>query len=426
MVHKKTAWKLVLVLTIGIFLLFLTTQEAAKAFTFVTGGGNYAENTTVASISLAGKNQKEAEKILADNIEEWRDETAVTLSASGKRIVLDTEEVTFDVKETLEEAVQGSDNGLVVVLSDRFFDPLEEEMDSELRDSLSEKMLRDVVKEDAASLPEDSLEYDAYHFLDQENEELYESIGSQTMNVPAEVDMERMRKLFDHTEMENGETFSMLDLLFEEGVYDEQALNMAATAIYGASLKAGFDVEERHISQRRPAFAEIGMEAGVNLKDKQDLKLYNPYSHDYILNWEETSSGFEVSWTGYPTGSDYQIYVRSAGTVPPKAIVEYSTLLEPGQVEVVQQGKDGESAEIWREDRASLNGDEELLTEDYYPPVPGVEVHSSFVVQNELEEEAQVDSEVVKHPSLDGTKASNPVGPGEVDVWENVQEWEKK
>ncbi|GEN51912.1 VanW family protein [Halobacillus faecis] len=363
-----------LVVAVGMSM-FLFTIGSSAAIQYVTTGKHLPENTVIASVNVSEKSRGEAVQLLSEKVQNWKDNHSIVVKVDGKELTVDTEMIQFDVASTVEQAMNTTIRDIQVTIDESYLKDLKSYMDVSLAAEFSEGQFIETLKRDAAQMVDSPLEYVAYDFVKGNAASLYESIGGQMVVIPQEASMERAVQLFDGEEFEDGTVFSFNRLLNRDGIYDEVSLDVLASGIYGASVKAGMIIQERHISHRLPEYSEIGMEANVDLKQGQDLKVYNPFSGDYQLSVSVEGGNLEVQWVGYPTTSDFHVQLLDREEISPKTIIQYSSLVNDETFNLLQEGEDGQVVSVYRIDRSLSDGAEEFISEDYYPPVARVEEH---------------------------------------------------
>ncbi|WP_394217934.1 VanW family protein [Halobacillus trueperi] len=365
-----------LVVAVGMSM-FLFTVGSSAAIQYVTTGKHLPEDTVIASVNVSEKSREEAVQLLSEKAQEWKDNHSIVVKMDGKELTVDAEMIQFDVESTVEQAMDATIRDLQVAVNESYVTDLKTYMNDSLAKEFSQEQFIETVKRDAAQLLDSSLDYVAYDFVKGNTASLYESIGDQTVVVPKKTSMVRVVKLFDGEELEDGAVFSFNRLLNSDGVYDEVSLDVLASAIYGASVEAGMIIQERHISHRLPEYVEIGLEANVDLNQGQDLKVYNPFTGDYHLSVNVEGGNVDVQWIGYPTTSDFHVQLLNREEISPKTIIQYSSLVNRGTFNLLQEGEKGEVVSVYRIDRSVSDGVQEFISEDYYPPVARVEEHPS-------------------------------------------------
>lgn len=425
-----------LVVAVGMSM-FLFTMGSSAAIQYVTTGERLPENTVIASVNVSKKSKEEAVQLLDEKVQHWKDNQSIVVKMDGKELTVDPEMLQFNVVETVEQAIQTTNRDLQITIDESYVSDMKSHMNDSLASEFSQEQFIETVKRDAAQLGDSRLEYLAYDFVKGDTASLYESIGEQTLAVPQETSMDRAVKLFEGKELEDGAVFSFNHWLNNDGVYDEVSLDVLASAIYGASVNAGMIIQERHISHRLPEYAEPGMEANVDLNQDRDLKVFNPFSGDYQLSVSVEAGNVKVQWMGYPTASDYHVQVLEREEISPKTIIQYSSLVQRGTFNLLQEGENGELVSVYRVDRSLSEEVKEFISEDYYPPVARVEEHPPG-----MEEGLGDDPDSVKEESSSHSKngkndtdkddserdAKNPesLQKNEDGIWEVVPEDESK
>lgn len=364
-----------LIVAVGMSM-FLFTMGSSATIQYVTTGQHILpENTVIASVNVSDTSQEEAVRLLTEGVEAWKQSQSVTVKLDDKQLEISPDLFVFHIEETIDEALRSEVSDLKISIEESYIAEMESHMSDSLSEEFSTQQFIKAVKRDAAQLTESPLEYVAYDFVDRQSESLYVTIGEQTADIPEETEMDRAVDIFDSQPVQNGDTFSFTSNLKEDGVYDEVSLDVLASAIYGASLKAGLIIQERHISHRLPEYAEIGLEANVDVKQQQDLKVYNPFSGVYQLAIKVEDSQVRAQWIGYPTTSDFHVQLLDKEKILPKTTIQYSTLVNGPSYNLLQEGEAGEVVSVYRTDRSQADGIQEFVSEDYYPPVSRVEEH---------------------------------------------------
>ncbi|MGR9049190.1 hypothetical protein ACQ4XT_11225 [Halobacillus faecis] len=417
-----------LVVAVGMSM-FLFTIGSSAAIQFVTTGKHLPENTVIASVNVSEKSREEAVQLLSEKVQDWKDNHSIIVKMDGKELSVDAEMIQFNVESTVEQAMNTTIRDLQVTIDESYMSELKSYMNDSLAKEFSQKQFIETVKRDAAQLVDSPLEYVAYDFVKGNTASLYESVGDQSVVVPKETSMDRAVNLFDGEELEDGAVFSFNRLLNSDGIYDEVSLDVLASAIYGASVKAGMIIQERHISHRLPEYAEIGLEANVDLKQGQDLKVYNPFSGDYQLSVNAEGGNVDVHWIGYPTTSDFHVQLLDREEISPKTIIQYSSLVQRGSFNLLQEGENGEVVSVYRIDRSLSDGVQEFISEDYYPPVARVEEHPPGSEGSSTENSGSdiVDNSSNSEDGSEGDSSdSKSLQKNEDGIWEVVPDGESK
>jgi hypothetical protein len=156
-----------------------------------------------------------------------------------------------------------------------------------------------------------------------------------------------------------------------------ETLSIIATGIYQTILPTNFTIDERNISNELPDFAQLGDEAKVDVAQNMDLAFTNPNSSNYSLQFQLDGNVLTVTLKGAKLPNEYKIVKENQQKLLPKTIMQYSPYLSPGQIQVTDPGKSGETIDVYRETyRGESINNSELIANDYYPPQNRVEVHA--------------------------------------------------
>ncbi len=152
-------------------------------------------------------------------------------------------------------------------------------------------------------------------------------------------------------------------------------IGQVASALYNAALLAGLDIAERYPHAISTAYAPIGQDACVT-GDSMDLVLQNSGKYPAIVRCRRDAQMLRCDIYGVlPEGVD-AITVASSiiQTVPaqaPRVIID--GMLRKGAEVRDEVERDGYLTETWRYYyQSGIRTREELVSEDYYPPVQAV------------------------------------------------------
>jgi hypothetical protein len=203
-----------------------------------------------------------------------------------------------------------------------------------------------------------------------------------TATIPlVEIPVELQTVLLNHPKVEisANSAFSFDDFAKKQKVdgLSPDNLSILATVMYEAILPTNFTIDERNIGVDLPKYAKLGFEAKVDLLNQRDLVFSNPNQTSCTLEFQLSDNLLQVTLKGEPLPYVYQIVKQNEQKITPKAIVQYSPYLKPGQVLVNQMGTSGQTVDIYRDIyQGSKLVSSELISNDYYPPVQSVEIHA--------------------------------------------------
>lgn len=350
----------------------------------------FQANTALAHIELGGLTTDEALAKITDEIEIWKETTTFTLVYRDTTVEIAGSEFEFDVPGSLQQVKEGADNSLIATLAAENLDDKINRFAWELdRHELLARLTEGASQLAAGG----SIELAPY--VMSENAAANATVAKGTVPIGAEYQSHITNFLDSLGEItiKAKETFSLLEAVKASAISSRQetALHMLATAIYEAVLPTNFEIRERYISRSLPDFAEIGKEAFVSSKDMIDLRIYNPNETSYTLQLLLDRNELHALLRGKDFLHKYEIEIKDYDTFSPKTIVQYSAIVKAGTYKVKDSGKDGLIAKVYR-NRYELSGklnEATLLSEDFYAPLPRIEVHSLATDNNLTEKLAE-------------------------------------
>src|SRR5690606_22777178 len=160
------------------------------------------------------------------------------------------------------------------------------------------------------------------------------------------------------------------------------------------------------------------------------LIIYNKNPYEYKLNFSLIDKGFEVQLTGAEMPQEISIVIKDEESFDPKKIKQFDSTLKRGQSIVKQKGVEGKVGKIYRiiKERGQLE-QRILVAQDYYPPIPVIEVQSILVPDeeqqtNSLDEDSNgtapsVDPNLPNENPLSENGEENSKDNSETDLWED-------
>ncbi|WP_181349732.1 VanW family protein [Thalassobacillus sp. CUG 92003] len=365
------------------FILFLTTffifsftkLGIASADMFSGNFHSFEEGTTVATVPIENLSQEEARQRLEQRAEQWRTKNPVTLQLDNKELVFPESFIQFDIEATTDKVAAGEQTAFVTTIDRSYIEDIANEMGHEKFDRVSiDEFIHDIEAK-ASVLAEEDLSFSIYNYGDADAEVLQETVGEHSVELPGNVKTDLLIEQLHDQVIKGERAFSVLDHIDLMHV-DSHAISPLATAIYGAVLETNFVIQERHISHKLPGYAEVGMEAKVEPQTGRDLVVANPNPYDYRLSIVKEGNEVTVKVKGFPLEQETSVAVQSQEQLDPDTVVHYSAFLDKGEVEEKQAGKQGHAVDVVRYTQTKEGQTDTLISEDYYPPVPRIELHS--------------------------------------------------
>ncbi|QPA30242.1 G5 domain-containing protein [Thermaerobacillus caldiproteolyticus] len=375
--RQAAAVKLFVVIIICTVYLISFSQIGAFAYqSFFEEPNRFAEGTMIGTVSVSKQSNGEAVHVVQEKVNQWKESAAIQLIYQENKETIPAQLFTFQVERSVKQAVNGQRSLLIVQLDEpALIKRLKEMLPPSIFSSINlEKLKQDMTAMAANLVGKQSIDL-ANYVVSQPTEQ---PISAATIENLGESRAEIIAWVSNHPTIElKGKSVFSLSAYFRQTnePLSSEAMSLIASAVYEAVLPTNFTVLERHTSRELPDGIRLGYEARVD-QDKRDFCFYNPNTSTYTLQLKAVNNGFSVTLTGLPLIHKYVVSVDGIEYFSPKTIVQYSSLLQPNERRVKQEGKQGMLAkvkkEIYDENHHLLKT--EVVAEDFYPPVPAIEV----------------------------------------------------
>lgn len=176
------------------------------------------------------------------------------------------------------------------------------------------------------------------------------------------------------------EVFSLKERIEKINIVpSDETLNYVASILYSVVLKTDFDIVERHSQGVLPPYLEAGIEAEIS--NSKDFKFINTTDQPASLKFSLKDNSFLVEIYAVPTETEGKYQVRGRQEIKPRTIYRYSPDLAPGEEQLVEEGKPGLRVSVYRtiSDKIGPFENEELVSQDYYPPKNRIIIKSVIV-----------------------------------------------
>lgn len=339
------------------------------------------KGTVVSGISVSELPKEIAKEKIEAEIDNWKETTTVSFLYKNKEITISTSEFYFfDVDETLRDAKNNQTTSLQVFLNEDTVErTLLEFLSEEKFAQLDYELLLEDLKKYGRSLRNENLMVNVHHYLNEDEQ------------VVAEVEIEDLLvnnhlikavHIFDGFIIAAKQEMSVVDHLRKNRIdtINDQVYSIVATAIYELSLQTNFKINERHISKVLPVYSQLGLEAKIDRAS--DLKIYNPNTTAYRLDFELSETSLRATISGIPFDHTYRIELSDPEITAYERTVKQDLSINGIQVE--QKGHPGQEVSVYREHLAE-NGsleEREWISNDVYDVVHSIEVHGRNVDEN--------------------------------------------
>lgn len=377
----KQNLKLLLILVLCSSFMFSFAHFGVLAYdTFLNKRETFDEGTKMGTVAIAGKNKQEVLTLVTQQWATWQQETKISVHYKEKTDVLDNTLFTLNEASSFSNLKQGQDNPLVVQLEslDTFLQFLSPTLTNEYLDIAK---LKQALLAKATGLESGKVDIQVEEYLRNPIAEKNHLIGEVQLAVKlTDYETNVINEQLQTIEIAPLSEYSLLkhiERLANEPL-STKVLSYVATGMYEVILPTNFSIVEREISKTLPNYAKIGYEAKVNVKKQMDFVFKNENRSSYRILLKAENNRLTVSLQGPSLLYHYKIAIKDQKSFAPKTIVQFNPQLARGQKIIDTQGKPGQSLKVIREiyDEQGNPVDKVTLSEDFYPPVHQVEVHS--------------------------------------------------
>ena len=375
--------KLFIILFLCTFFIFGFSHFGVMAFqAMMNDDDSFLEGTMIGVVDVSGKSVNEATQLVDERLTEWLDKTVMKLHFREKSILLENALFRFEIAESVSTASDGQKNEVLVHIDKKSFEEsIYEQFPSVSKDDVEIEKLQDALLNNAKMLESGEFDLRLEDYLLSANLVKRELISESTIQLSnSESDLTRMISKVKQIEIPPETQFSLINFITENGLENESSIlhNGLATGIYELILPTNFSVIERHIGSEKPGYAKLGFEAKLNLEKNMDLIFVNRNQTSYFIELKRNGDSLLLTLNGPSFLNRYAISTEDEQVFKPKTIKHYHPLLKTGQKNVEQVGKDGMLISVVRavyDEKGELLK-KEAISEDFYPPIPQIEVHA--------------------------------------------------
>ncbi len=347
-----------------------------SVFTETSG---FSKGTFIGSVDIAGLTSAEAMAKVLDTVETWKVSSTFELKFYDQSVQMEPTFIQFDIKTSVDTAVDGQTSPLLATVREDILQEQIRSMDPSLSNSVQYESLKSEITNTVTHLKPGVFQFDLLTYIEQNSDDQVPKLLSKSTITNFDNQLQKYLAdwIKDHNPINVNalESFSLLSVIPGEQLSNQrlEAMNIVANGLYEAALLAGFDIKERHMSRALPSYSTLGFDAVVK-PAKFDLAFTNTIPSDVKLIFELIDSSFIVAIEGISTGEKYEVILSNHQTFKPKTVLQYTATLEYGQSRTLNEGRDGEQVEVYR-NKLDQNGallESNLISEDYYPPVHSI------------------------------------------------------
>ncbi|WP_185819665.1 VanW family protein [Salibacterium salarium] len=364
-----------ILLTLTTLFIFLFSWGGAAAYEIAwPSEQRLAANTKIGGVDVGGLMESEAEEVLQEEKERWKNSSGLTLALFDEKVVLDAGAIKFDVTKSINIALENGSIPLQATIDQpAVADHLDRFSFTNLREHVSVSDLQNRLTTISDITESDFTQLDAAAYFNEEarlEKKTFNQV-TVTMDGAAPTYLEKWTNQLDGYTIDPTTSFSLMNALEERdvSVFDDPSLDVLASAFYQVLAETNFVLTERHINEALPAYAEMGQDAHVDPNGK-DLGFYNPNIYAYEWNLSVEGNQLKASLQGFPFLHDYSMITRAEETIEPRTIVRFDPTRSAGDRQTLTDGENGYVADVFREVRNQENTvmKETALAQDYYPP----------------------------------------------------------
>lgn len=358
----------------------LTVSQLGPVFisSIIPTSSTYEEGTKLGGLDISGMTKEAAATQLTNKVNEWREAATIEFRIQDETFVFPKDEVRFTVDKTYNPT-NGIDNPVPVEIETSTIDNwLMENIPNEIVSLLDVEQLTGKIKEVASFLvteptlirAEDVLVASAFtdNYLVEkvrlwnDSDENWSDISTLSITI------------------EPAKNTSFIQKMKEDGITDlsEKQQEMLASLTYELILETPFEIIERNYGRTEPTTQPLGLEVDLSETLNKDFIFYNPTETAYELSFSTLPGGISARLNGMPFLHTYEMEIRQIQEFPPRIIKQYNPLLTLGSKNILEEGSPGKLITVYQivQDETGAIVEENLISEDFYPPVHRIEVHS--------------------------------------------------
>jgi len=356
------------------------------------------EGSKIANVLVEGKSETDIYTDLADRVSQWLSSDDFILTSEYERLTLPRDIFEFDIQGTVDQFQEETEQSFFsffkkeksVQLPLKVF-VKQNHPDIQHLQSLdyinSEQMIKQLLNM-AKNLEADSVNIEY-------NDEInlpFAEVAAHKLPIPDELSyatIKNIAKDLNEQMISPMETFSYLNALeLPDSLKDSnEELSFVATGLYEAILQTNMAIIKRQHHLQLPKYANRGLDVFIHQSKQKDFVTQNNNHTAYQIKATLEDRELHVSIHSLEQPFIYDYNTENEETIKPRTIYRYSKDLSPGETELIQEGEDGFSIEVYR---TTLSHSDEVLTserisKDIYLPTPKIVLTSTEDAPEESE-----------------------------------------
>lgn len=381
----KLIWKTAILIILTSFLLYLWSSNFTPLQQQVQAEGE-SSGSTIGGQEVDSLKKEEIISLLNTKILEWK-RNPVLLTGNSIEIAIEPEWFSFDVEASVDQYLNQVDKPWFAFWKSTptVHIPLQFSIHPELTTLIEGNAQLNVdetianITNQVGVLSTQPIETVALDFSMFESERMAFELENIAVNTN---DLTNIVSALNEQVIGSGEVFSLLDHLSDVnlGASNETA-DFVASVLYSVILQTNFEILERHSQGAMPGYLQPGVEAKVRKNSNEDFKFVNKEAAPAVLKVQIKGTDLLIEIYSVPLDTEATYRLGDRVEIKPRIIYRYSADLKVGQEELVQEGKAGLRVSVYRtiSDKSGPFEKEELIDQDYYPPVNRVILKSSLV-----------------------------------------------
>jgi hypothetical protein len=410
-VNTNRLVKIFSVLFVCTVFLLAFSQGGAYAFNnYIKTDRAFPTGTMIGPIDVSGKTKGQAEQLLNGKVNQWQQQGIIEVRYVEEKVNWEKSIVQFHIQESVAEAVPNKQNPIYAdVSTDDVRQQITDHFPSLNVDQFDTAALRSNLVQQAVLLGTNPNEILLDQYLNGRNaKQTIADAYQDHISITSGINM--VLKKLPVIKVPASSQVSFLQQLKTANLtwVSSSDLSTIASLMFQLVLKTNFSVLEKNQSAELPSYTPAGLEAKVDPQMNQDFIFANPNKTAYQLSFQKVRNGLYASLKGIPFAYSYDQLLKDKQTFQPKTVIQYSSTVPNGQSPVVEdKGTAGVLIKTFRETRSQTGQliRSEEISEDFYPPIPKIELHSLIEQQT-----VSLDGSFSGQPSAGTGAAPNTAG----------------
>lgn len=217
-----------------------------------------------------------------------------------------------------------------------------------------------------------------------------EEIAATELTVPnlSEATLQYMIEQVNGYVIKAGELYSFLNSFDspQRLLNSKEEASFIGSGLYSLFLQANMQIIDRNTPMSMPEYGEKGFHVEINQRENKDLIIHNDTDYTYQIKVKRTGNTVQFIIEGKKLDFTYEIEMENEKDLPFKTLYRYSKKLKLGEEQVIQEGENGLTIDVFRTvyDKG-VYMETELISKDLYLPTPKILLVSTedIVAENE-------------------------------------------